>query len=101
MKKKDAKQGQNNSRSQLEQAALLLCRAQAPRHTRIEALGMLLSAYALGSRTAARGLEEYQRRFPGWRLPGREKAMGLAGEAFREAEALKASYKDGDTLPGF
>jgi hypothetical protein len=90
-----------NSREKIEQAALTLCRPQEPQHARIEALGTLLSAYALGSRTALRGLEEYQRRFPGWTLPPKDKAMALANEAFREAQELKASHKDGDTRPGY
>ena len=91
----------SESRAQLEQAAIILCRPKEPRYARIEALGTLLSAYALGSRTALRGLEEYQRRFPGWKLPSKEKAMAMASEAFKEAKALKAAHGSGDTRPGY
>jgi hypothetical protein len=90
-----------DSRTQLEQAALILCRPQEPRYRRVEALGTLLSAYALGSRTAKRGLEEYQRQFPGWQIPDKEKAMEMASDAFQEAEALKAVHRAGDTRPGY
>lgn len=101
MPKKKEPKSAAESRAQLEQAALTLCRPQEPRHARIEALGTLLSAYALGSRTAKRGLEEYQRRFPGWRLPTKEKAMAMASDAFKEAQALKKAHRAGDTRPGF
>jgi hypothetical protein len=90
-----------NSREKIEQAALTLLRPKEPQHARIEALGTLLSAYALGSRTALRGLQEYQRRFPGWTLPDKDKAMALANDAFREAQELKAAARDGDTRPGY
>lgn len=90
-----------SNRDRLEKAALTLVSAKATRFDRLDALGTLLSAYSLGSRTAARGLQEYQARFPGWRLPPRDQAMALAHEAFREAEALKAAQRAGDTLPGY
>lgn len=93
--------GNTDSRTKLEHAALVLNRPQEPRHSRIEALATLLSAYALGSRTAKRGLEEYHRQFPEWKLPPKEKAMAMANEAFQEAAALKATYRDGETRPGF
>lgn len=92
---------QTDSRTQLEQAAIILCRAQEPRHKRIEALGTLLSAYALGSRTAKRGLEEYQERFPGWTIPPKDRALTMANDAFREAEALKIAHRAGDTRSGY
>ncbi len=101
MKKKQPLLSKKDNRAKIEQAALTLCRPQEPRYARIEALGTLLSAYALGSRTAKRGLDEYQRRFPGWRLPSKEKAMAIANDAFQESESLRAAHNSGDTRPGF
>lgn len=92
---------QADPRTRLEQAAITICRPQEPRYKRIEALGTLLSAYALGSRTAKRGLMEYQERFPGWTIPSKDDAIVLANEAFSEAEALEAAHRAGDTRPGY
>lgn len=101
VKDKEKPQSKDSNRQKLEQAAVVLCQTQKPRYERVEALGTLLSAYALGSRTATRGLEEYARRFPGWNLPTKEKAMTMANEAFREAENLRKSQGSDDTLPGY
>ncbi len=101
MAKKSDHLRQTDSRTQLEQAALMLCQPKVPRYRRIEALGTLLSAYALGSRTAKRGLEEYQRQYPEWKLPSKDKALVLANEAFHEAEVLKAEHRAKETQPGY
>ena len=93
-------QGQD-SRAQLERDAVTLCNPKKAKCFRLEALGNLLSAYALGSRTAKRGLDEYHRCFPGWRFPSKEKAMTMATDVYREARELKANYDPEDTLPGF
>jgi hypothetical protein len=90
-----------SSRETLEKAGAVLMSARAPRWERLEALGTLLSAYSLGSRTATRGLQEFQALFPSWRLPPRERAMVVAHEAFAEAKALKAAHRAGETLPGY
>ncbi len=101
MSKKPDPLKKSDSRAQLERAALTLGSTTIPKHLRVECLGTLLSAYALGSRTAKRGLEDYERRIPGWSLPERDEAMAMANEAFQESETLRANYSEGDTLPGF
>lgn len=101
MSKKRPELAVTSSRERLEKAATVLVLGAAPRHERLDAIGTLLSAYALGSRTATRGLQEYQDRFPSWRLPPRDQAMAMAHEAFHEAEALRAAHRASDTLPGY
>jgi hypothetical protein len=55
----------------------------------LEALGTLLAAYGLGSRTAEAVLTRPGRLHHGWRPPPREGALQMAADVFRLAADLR------------